>query len=108
MEEDFDRWSAIILDAKCKQHKDSADNAIKFLGEALKDISKLSERKVESFHGMFLQAVMSHLFQTLLMMTERHGMPTGQRLRIRTIIRRILIPVYCINGYGQMPESLTD
>ena len=45
LEEDFDRWSAIILDAKCKQHRDSADNAIKFLGEALKDISKLSEKK---------------------------------------------------------------
>ena len=45
LEEDYDRWSAIILDAKCKQHRDSADNAIKFLGEALKDISKLSEKK---------------------------------------------------------------
>ena len=45
LEGDYDRWSAIILDAKCKHHRDSADNAIRFLGEALKDISKLSEKK---------------------------------------------------------------
>ena len=44
LEGDYDRWSAIILDAKCKHHRDSADNAIKFLGEALKDISVLSEK----------------------------------------------------------------
>ena len=44
LEGDYDRWSAIILDAKCKHHRDSADNAIRFLGEALKDISKLSEK----------------------------------------------------------------
>lgn len=44
LEKDYDRWSAIILDAKCKQHRESADNAIKFLGEALKDISVLSEK----------------------------------------------------------------
>lgn len=42
LENDYDRWSAIILDAKCKQHRESADNAVKFLGEALKDIVKMS------------------------------------------------------------------
>lgn len=36
LENEFDRWSAIILDAKCKYHRDSKDNAVKFLGEALK------------------------------------------------------------------------
>ncbi|MBQ6728500.1 MAG: hypothetical protein IJQ83_00030 [Bacteroidales bacterium] len=41
LENDYDRWSAIILDAKCKQHRESADNAVKFLGEALKDIAKI-------------------------------------------------------------------
>lgn len=45
LESDYDRWSAIILDAKCKHHRDSKDNAVKFLSEALKDISLLSERK---------------------------------------------------------------
>ncbi len=44
LENDYDRWSAIILDAKCKQHRDSADNAVRFLAEALKDISVLSEK----------------------------------------------------------------
>lgn len=39
LENEFDRWSAIILDAKCKYHKDSNDNAVVFLREALKDIS---------------------------------------------------------------------
>lgn len=42
---DYDRWSAIILDAKCKHHCDSTDNAVVFLREALKDISVLSEKK---------------------------------------------------------------
>ena len=45
LESDYDRWSAIILDAKCKQHRESADNAIKFLGEALKDIAAISKAK---------------------------------------------------------------
>lgn len=45
LKHDYNRWSAIILDAKCKQHRDSADNAIKFLGEALKDIAAISKEK---------------------------------------------------------------
>ena len=45
LESDYDRWSAIILDAKCKHHRDSADSAIVFLREALKDISVLAEKK---------------------------------------------------------------
>lgn len=45
LEGDYDRWSAIILDAKCKQHSNSADNAVRFLGEALKDIAAISKEK---------------------------------------------------------------
>ena len=45
LENDYDRWSAIILDAKCKHHRDSADNAVKFLSEALADIKGLSKEK---------------------------------------------------------------
>ena len=45
LESDYDRWSAIILDAKCKQHYDSVDNAVRFLGEALKDIAAISKEK---------------------------------------------------------------
>lgn len=43
LEGDYDRWSAIILDAKCKYHRDSADNAVVFLREALKDISNMAQ-----------------------------------------------------------------
>lgn len=42
---DFDKWSAIILDAKCKYHRDSDDNAIVFLREALKDIATICQDK---------------------------------------------------------------
>lgn len=45
LEGDFDGWSAIILDAKCKFHRDSADNAVIFLREALKDISVICNQK---------------------------------------------------------------
>lgn len=45
LENEFDRWSAIILDAKCKYHKDSNDNAVVFLREALKDISVICKDK---------------------------------------------------------------
>jgi hypothetical protein len=45
LEGDYDRWSAIILDAKCKHHHDSADNAVRFLGEALGDIAAISKEK---------------------------------------------------------------
>ena len=44
-ESDFDSWSAIILDAKCKYHLDSNDSAIVFLREALKDISTICKEK---------------------------------------------------------------
>lgn len=44
LENDYDRWSAIILDAKCKHHRDSKDSAVIFLREALKDLSVLSEK----------------------------------------------------------------
>ena len=42
LENDYDRWSAIILDAKCKHHRDSSDSAVVFLREALKDISVMA------------------------------------------------------------------
>ena len=45
LEKEFDRWSAIILDAKCKYHRDSGDNAIEFLREALDDISTICKEK---------------------------------------------------------------
>lgn len=45
LEKEYDRWSAIILDAKCKFHKDSTDNAVVFLREALKDISVIAKEK---------------------------------------------------------------
>lgn len=45
LENKFDQWSAIILDAKCKYHRGSEDNAIVFLREALDDISTICERE---------------------------------------------------------------
>lgn len=45
LEDDFDKWSAIILDAKCKYHRDSSDSAVVFLREALKDISTKCKEK---------------------------------------------------------------
>ena len=45
LEDKFDQWSAIILDAKCKYHRDSEDNAVVFLREALDDISTICEKK---------------------------------------------------------------
>lgn len=41
----YDRWSAIILDAKCKFKSGSKDNAVEFLREALKDISVLANER---------------------------------------------------------------
>lgn len=38
---DFSQWVAIILDAKCKKSRDSHDNAVQFLGQALSDISRI-------------------------------------------------------------------
>ncbi len=45
LDKEFDRWSAIVLDAKCKYHRDSSDNAVVFLREALTDISVISTEK---------------------------------------------------------------
>ena len=45
LENKFNQWSAIILDARCRYHRDSDDNAIVFLREALDDISTICEKK---------------------------------------------------------------
>ena len=45
LENEYDRWSAIILDAKCKFHKDSADNAVVCLRKAVKDSSVTAKEK---------------------------------------------------------------
>ena len=45
LENKFNQRSAIILDAKCKYQRDSKDNAIVFLREALDDISTICEKK---------------------------------------------------------------
>lgn len=42
---EFDSWGAIILDAKCKHHKNSLDNATRFLSEALSDIKSICSTK---------------------------------------------------------------
>lgn len=41
LESDFKRWSAIVLDAKCKYKKDSHDNATQFLMQALVSIARI-------------------------------------------------------------------
>lgn len=45
LESEYNRWAAIVLDAKCKFLRDSKDNAIVFLREALKDIAAISKEK---------------------------------------------------------------
>ena len=45
LKKEFDTWGAIILDAKCKHHKDSLDNAARFLSEALSDIKTICAKK---------------------------------------------------------------
>ena len=45
LKNNYDRWSAIILDAKCKFKSGSDDNAVEFLREALKDISVLAKER---------------------------------------------------------------
>ncbi len=45
LECDYEKWDGIILDAKCKFHKDSDDNATEFLIEALKDLAVLANKK---------------------------------------------------------------
>lgn len=41
LETQFDRWEAIILDAKCKFHSGSHDNAIYFLGNVFPEVTGL-------------------------------------------------------------------
>ena len=42
---DYEKWDGIILDAKCKFHKNSDDTATEFLREALKDLAVLAKYK---------------------------------------------------------------
>ena len=45
LKNDFDQWSAIILDAKCCLHSDSADNATIFLTNVFNSITQLCNGK---------------------------------------------------------------
>jgi len=42
---DYDSYDAIILDAKCKHHKDSLDDTTRFLSEVFSDLGGIFERK---------------------------------------------------------------
>ena len=45
LESDFNRWEAIILDAKCKVHAGSTDNAPQFLGNVILGITSICQKK---------------------------------------------------------------
>lgn len=45
LENNYSRWDAIILDAKCRYHRDDADKAEKFLGNVFPRIVTLAARK---------------------------------------------------------------
>lgn len=56
LEKDFSSWDAIILDAKCKHHRDSADNATKFLSEALSGLRFLYAKNNHTINWYILSA----------------------------------------------------
>lgn len=56
LESNFSSWDAIILDAKCKQHSDSADNATKFLSEALSGLRFLYAQHNRTINWYILSA----------------------------------------------------
>ncbi|MDH6343572.1 hypothetical protein M2480_002442 [Parabacteroides sp. PFB2-12] len=45
LERDYDRWDAILLDAKCRYRKNDADKAEKFLSHVFPRIQSLANRK---------------------------------------------------------------
>lgn len=45
LEKDYDKWDAIILDAKCRYRKDDADKAEKFLSHVFSRIQKIAKLK---------------------------------------------------------------
>ena len=45
LESDYDRWQAIILDAKCQYKKGDADKADRFLMNVITRIGKIAARK---------------------------------------------------------------
>lgn len=51
---DYDKWDAIILDAKCKHHKDSADNATRFLIEVSNSLTRLNSEKKRQINWYIL------------------------------------------------------
>lgn len=55
LKSDFNRWSAIVLDAKCKYKKDSQDNAAVFLTQAMHSIDTICQ----SHHRMIPWYVLS-------------------------------------------------
>lgn len=51
---DYDSFDAIILDAKCKPHKDSLDNATRFLSEVFSDLGAIFMQKGRSLNWYVL------------------------------------------------------
>ena len=45
LKDNYEKWSAIILDANCVHHKGDGENVVKFLGHALNDITRLRAEK---------------------------------------------------------------
>lgn len=64
LESDYDRWQAIILDAKCQYKKGDADKADRFLMNVITRIGKIAARKIVQFLGTFFQAKVKMTFAT--------------------------------------------
>lgn len=62
---DFKRWSAIVLDAKCKYKRDSHDNAAEFLSHAIYSIGIICTIAIEFCLGMFFPVVVKRNLMTL-------------------------------------------
>ena len=66
LKSDYNKWDAIILDAKCKHHKDSADNAARFLIEVSNSLTRLYSEKKRQLNWYILSGGSEHEISDLI------------------------------------------
>lgn len=105
LENDFDRWSAIILDAKCKYHRDSEDNAVRFLGRALNDIALICEKRGRVIPWYVLTGGDAEEISDSINDDRMNGMLIGRIVLTKNTILRMLITKCCIDVSKFMQEN---
>lgn len=77
LEDDYNRWDTILLDAKCSFRRGDPDKAPRFLMNVFRRIESLAKAKIALSLGMSFLGKVKMIYMTLFLL-KSNGTPIGQ------------------------------